>query len=54
MLKTVVDWFTEGPALGERLKGVFDGSGFAFIVCCVTIGFCVAVAVSKKVRNKFF
>jgi len=48
-MEKAVDWLIEGKAFPW-----FEGSGFAFIVCCVAIGFCVAVAVSKKVRNKFF
>lgn len=48
-MEKAVNWLIEDGAFTW-----FEGSGFAFIVCCIAIGFCVAVAVSKKVRSKFF
>ncbi len=48
-MEKAVNWLIEDGAFPW-----FEGNGFAFIVCCVAISFCVAVAVSKKVRNKFF
>ena len=48
-MEKAVDWLIEAGAFTW-----FNGNGLAFIVCCAVLGFCVAVAVSKKVRSKFF
>lgn len=48
-MEKVVDWLIEDGAFTW-----FDGNGFAFIACCIALGFCVAIAVSKKLRSKFF
>lgn len=48
-MEKIVDWLIEDGAFTW-----FDGNGFAFIACCIALGFCVAIAASKKLRSKFF
>lgn len=45
----VVEWLAKDPVFSW-----FDGSGFAFIFCCVTLIGACAITFSKKLRNIFF
>ena len=49
MMETIVNWLIE-----DQCFTWFNGSGLAFIFCCIALGWCVACCVSKRVRAKFF
>lgn len=49
-MENVINWLAEV----HPVPIFVDMSGLSFLFICASIGFCVAVVASKKVRNIFF
>jgi hypothetical protein len=49
LCNAIIDWLGKDPVFPW-----FAGSGLAFVLCCVTVAFVVALIANKKLRNKFF
>ena len=49
IFEKIAEWLTKDPVFPW-----FDGDGFTFIFCCVTIIGAWAITFSKKLRNIFF
>ena len=49
LCNTIIDWLEK-----DHMFPCFAGSGLAFVFCCVTVAFVVALIANKKFRNKFF
>ena len=49
-MENVINWLAEVHPVSIFV----DMSGLSFLFICASIGFCIAIAASKKVRNIFF
>ena len=49
-MENVINWLVEV----HPVPIFVDMSGLSFLFICASIGICVAIATSKKVRNIFF
>ena len=49
-MENVINWLAEV----HPVPIFVDMSGLSFLFICASIGFCIATAASKKVRNIFF
>lgn len=49
-MENVINWLAEVHSVPIFV----DMSGLSFLFICVSIGLCILIAASKKVRNIFF